>query len=476
MSLTAKQALAMSVAEVKERCRFEFEDEQQELQRWYESGKQLTTGPNGDLMRKEDEREADWLQRVARMATVNALARIVDAVAGWIYHKSPKRLLARKANDEDKSQELIEDVFRRMKMRIVERNRGRANVLLGKAWDAYGWRAGYGKGDPGSVTVRSVPRDDVYVEYDPNDPYRPTLLVHRFAREGAASLSDPYQYVKWTDEDYVSCDSSWKPLPLGDLPPSGANPFRLIPFSECRGLTVPGTERCVSLVRDVVAQMRLILNQLSDLDQLIRYQSGDVMVLKDFPTEEKKTIGASRFIRLNPDPNTDLFFASPSAKIDEVLGVIKQRVEWCFQTCGLPVTVLTGDQEASGYALVVRYQQALSLVQDFQERMGPGEEHALRVICAVGRYGKLALPEPWAIDPLVEFSSDIFPADEDSRRIADSRDVRDGLMTKKDYIRRNRKDIPEDKIDAYLAELATEDAARRSADALAFSAAPGVGL
>lgn len=481
MTLTAQQALAMSVAEAWERARFDFEDEQRELQRWYESGKQLTFGVGGDLLRKEAEAEEDWQQRVARMATVNVLARIVDNVAGWIYKQSPKRMLSPKAGDDTTAEETLQDQLRRMRMRIVERNRGAANVLLGKAWDTYGWRPSYGKGDTGSVTVRSVPRSDIFAEYDPLDPYRLTLVIYRFAIEGGEKLKSPYRYVKWTDATYESFDGDFRPLPLGDLPPSGPNPYRLIPFSECRGLTVPGTERCISLVRDVIPQMRVVLNELSDLGQLIRYQSGDVMVLKDFPGEEKsKTTGASRFIRLNPDPATDLFFASPDAKIQDVLAVVMKRIEWCFQQCAMPVTVFTGDQAESGYALMVRYQTALSLVQDYQERMGPGEEHALRVICAVGRYGKLALPEPWSIDPMVTFSGDIFPADEDARRLADGRDVDAGRMSLEDYLRRNRKDIPEDQVEEHAAKLEAKQSAKDAAAASAFAFAgppdPGAAL
>lgn len=475
MTLTAKQAIAMNVAEVKERCREKWESEVEELDRWYESGKRLTAGPNGDLMRKEDEAEQDWLQRVARMANLNVLARIVDAVGGWIYSSSPKRSLGM-GNEGASAQGVLEDQLRRMSYRTIEREQGVGQTLRGKAITTFGWRPSRGKGDKGGITCRAMKWQDVYTEYAPDDPGRATLMVFRVANEGADAKEHPYWYRIWTDQTYQSVNSDWKPVPMGDLAPSGANPFGLIPAAEFDGLTIPGTGRCLSLVRDVVGQQRLILNKLSDLDQLVRYQSGDVMVLKDHPSEQKKTTGATRFIRLNPDPDTDLFFASPSAKITEALEVIKQTVEWSFQTCGLPVTVLIGDQAESGYALRVRYQQAESLVKSYQERNVSGEEHALRVICAVGRYGKLALPEPWAIEPRVEFSSDIFPSDEDARRLADSRDVRDGLMTKKDFWRRNRKDIPEDKLDEYAAAVAAEESARQAASgAFAFSGAPDAG-
>lgn len=460
MSYTQRQAMMVSVAEAQEIARFEDDEHQRELDRWYESGKQLTSGPAGDLMRKEDEREEDWKQRVARMATVNALARIVDAVSDWIYHESPKRSLNLGQDRESKADEVLQDQLRRMKMRIAERDRGAGQVLRGRAWDCFGWRASRGPGDPGQITVRSVRRCDIYAEYDPTDPSRPTLLIHRFAPDGALGVATSHQYVMWTDGTYASYDDKGAPLPLGDLPPSGPNPFRIIPFSESRGITVPGTERCVSLVRDVIGLQRLVLNKISDLDQLVRYQSGDVMVLKDFASDEKKTVGATRFIRLNPDSNTDLFFASPAAKITEALDVIKQHVEWCFQTCGLPVTVLTGEQSESGYALAVRYQQAISLVKKYQERGAVGEEHAMRVMCAVGRYGGLPLPEPWAFDPIVQFSDQIFPADRDAERLADSQDVEAGRMTLKDYLRRHRKDITEERLDEYIAEIQAEQAAK----------------
>lgn len=473
MSYTQQQAMMVSVAEAREIARFDEDQHQDELDRWYESGKSLTAGAKGDLMRKPDEGEEDWQQRVARMATVNVLARIVDAVADWIYHESPKRSLSLAQDGESKADEILQDQMRRMRMRIAERDRGAGQVLRGKAWDCYGWRARRGPGDPGSITVRSVRRKDVYAEYNPTDPSRPTLLVHRFAHDGAKGLATSHQYVMWTDTTYASYDDNGAPLPLGDLAPSGTNPFGLIPFSESRGITVPGTDRCISLVRDVVAQQRLVLNKLSDLDQLVRYQSGDVMVLKDFASDEKKTVGASRFIRLNPDPNTDLFFASPAAKITEALEVIKQHVEWCFQSCGLPVTVLTGEQTESGYALAVRYQQAISLVKKYQERGAVGEEHALRVMCAVGRYGGLALPEPWSFNPIVQFSDQIFPADRDAERLADAQDVEAGRMTLKDYLRRHRKDITEERLDAYVAELQAEQAAKpKPADPFGFGGAP----
>ncbi len=463
--LTAQQALAMSVAEMRERARFDFDREQAELDRWYESGKQLTAGKDGDLMRKPDEDEEDWRQRVARMATVNALARIVDAVGDWIYHESPKRSLNVGRDGESGPDDVLQDQMRRMKIRIAERDRGAGQVLRGKAWDCFGWRAKRGPGDPGQITVRSVRRVDVYVEYEPSDPSRPTLLIHRFAVDGKSGM---YQYVIWRDADYQSVDGDWKPMPFGELPPSGPNPFRMIPFAECRGITVPGTERCISLVRDVIAQQKLILNKISDLDQLVRYQSGDVMVTKGYQRNEL-TKGNTRFINLGTDPNADLFFASPEAKITEALDVIRQHVEWCFQTCGLPVTVLTGEQTESGYALAVRYQQAISLVKKYQERAAVGEEHALRVMCAVGRYGGLPLPEPWSFDPVVEFSDQIFPADRDAQRLADADDVEAGRMTLKDYLRRHRKDIPEDRLDEYITEITAAQAAKpRIADPFGF--------
>lgn len=459
MSFTQRQALMVSVAEAREMARFDDDDHQDELDRWYESGKQLTSGPKGDLMRKEDEREEDWKQRVARMATVNALARIVDAVSDWIYHESPKRSLNVAKGGESKADEVLQDQLRRMKIRLAERDRGAGQVLRGKAWDCYGWRASRGPGDPGSITVRPVRRRDIYAEYDPTDPSRPTLLIHRFARDGAAGLATSHQYVMWTDGAYASYDDNGAPLPLGDLPPSGPNPFRLVPFSESRGLAVPGTERCVSLVRDVIGLQRLVLNKISDLDQLVRYQSGDVFVLKGHMSRDVTT-GSSRFIELPAMAEADAFFASPAAKITEALDVIKQHVEWCFQTCGLPVTVLTGEQTESGYALAVRYQQAVSMVKKYQERGAVGEEHALRVMCAVGRYGGLPLPEPWSFEPIVEFSDQIFPADRDAQRMADAEDVDRGRMTLKDYLRRHRKDIPEDGLDAYIADIRAEQASK----------------
>lgn len=475
MTLTAKQAAMLSVAEVRERCRDEWEDELNELDRWYESGKQLTAGPNGDLMRKEAEANEDWLQRVARMANLNVLARIVDAVGGWIYSSSPKRSLG--LSEGDAAQEVLEDQMRRMRMRAIEREAGSGQVLRGAAVIAFGWRAARGRGDKGSITARTMRAQDVYTEYAPDDPSHATLRVFRVANEGEDANEHPYWYRCWTDANYFSVDSDWRPVPLGDMEPSGRNPFGMIPATELEGLSVPGTGRCLSLVRDVVGQQKLILNKLSDLDQLVRYQSGDIMVIKDFPSDDRKTTGTTRFIRLSPDPNTDLFFASPSAKITEALEVIKQTVEWSFQTCGLPVTVLIGDQAESGYALRVRYQQAESLVRTYQERNVGGEEHALRVMCAIGRYGGLALPEPWSFEPRVEFSSDIFPADEDARRLADARDVAAGLMTKRDFWRRNRQDIPEDKLDEYAASVAEEESARQAASgAFAFTGAPDAGV
>jgi hypothetical protein len=97
----------------------------------------------------------------------------------------------------------------------------------------------------------------------------------------------------------------------------------------------------------------------------------------------------------------------------------------------------------------------------------------VRCVCAVGAAIGLGLPRD-NVEVTVEFAASTIQTDEAEHELGDQRSVDAGLMTKKDYWRRNRPDIPEEELDAYKAEVEAEAKANEPASPFLFGG-PGEG-
>lgn len=452
-----REVVSASLADCRKLCNEAREQEHEELERWFESGNQLTSGTQGDLIRKEAEEDEDWDERKKRFASINIAARIVEAMAGWIRARNAKRTLGL---SEEIDRRYAEEL-KRSRIGLVEKDRAIDQVLHGEHYQTFGWDQSAAR-----VAIVTVKPQNGWFIPSAWDPLRMETWIER--RQRPNDSRHPIEYRKWNALEYEIVDEDWKPIaPSDGIPQSGPNPFGLIPTVRTRGISLPGEKHGLSLVRDAVKIQKLITNHVSELDVLLRHQTGDWPFVRSARAPEIVK-GAGRALHLTGEKD-EVGYASPNAKLMELIEALSHFIEWGFEITGQPLSVFKGEAASSGFELMVKYQAALRVAHDYCLEIEVAEEDFARVFCAVARYGKLPFPEPSKVKPGLSWEGSMLPADEAAARDADGRDVAAGRMTLEDYLRRNRKDLKPEEIEPYAAKLRQEEDAKAAREASRFS-------
>ncbi len=442
------QLVAESVKRMQDQIYSARMKEMDRLEDYYEGGVELRSPQHliprpGETEPKNQPAGMDsYRARLDRSACPNVTQQVVNLYRDWTYGCQVERKLGMEAADK-----LYAEILERNEMPRIQREVGRDLPLFGEACAWVGWVEADAYG-PGRVVVARVHPANVMVEYLEDDPHTISRVLERRPVTGDPSC----KYVIWiaTIGELVKTD------PNGAVIERRPNPFGLIPYIVARGESTVTGGSGMSMVGDASYLHRLLLNTLSDMDQLVGYQAGGVGWVKG-NQEPELLSGPSNIWSLGHDG--EMGFASPAADFAAVLEYLDRLREWAAETASIPVSALKGEQAASGFELVVKYQAAVRAAESLRTEIHSFERRLARVVCAVGAYGHLALPK----DPKAEilFVGTMLPADETAAKASDLVEVNNEppLRKREDYIRAHRPDVKDPK--AYVAELDAEAAANR---------------
>jgi hypothetical protein len=191
----------------------------------------------------------------------------------------------------------------------------------------------------------------------------------------------------------------------------------------------------------------------------VLYQAHAQPVLTGDLKPVKVKGGPTNIIGLEPEGSFK--YETPGADIAGAIEWLKKVINEIFAIGGVPTSVVYGGSANSGFQIVVEYKRAQDIIDDAIVEATMFEKELAKLVCIVNNVhvseieGAIELPsDP---DVSIEFDPGLIPRDEAAEREQDRTDLRDSLMSRKDYVRKWRMpDADDEAIDAYLAELQAE--------------------
>jgi len=405
------------------------------------------------LYRNDKESDDSYSARVRRLANINYLARIVDELVDDAYGEEVTRHYGEPATPAH--EETLQDCLSESHIIEEQQDYARSIVLFGKGVANVSFDE-----DDGLVKVRAVHPGQVAYRTHPNDPKRIVSLVERRSAFGlgGSKFEEVETFWIWTETEFCQLDTKRRFI----IPPT-PHRYGRVPYVVFRGRGVVGEREGISYVRDVIGIQRLLLNRVSDIDKLTRYQCHGVLVIKGID-DRAVTTGADSFIRLtNPEDNA--FFISPNANFAAANESVERLAAMLFEISNVPQSLVRGGQASSGLQLAIEMRPLVRTVQSLRIRSSAGERDLVCCVAAVGRaHDPSRYPDPNAITPEVTFKDDFLPSDKNEEQDRDLVLLNNDppLMTVRAFIEKHNPDIAGDpgKIDEYLRELKDEAAAR----------------
>lgn len=320
----------------------------------------------------------------------------------------------------------------------------------------------------GRLTLQIATEDNVFVEPHPDDPFDMLSLVE--TKTNPNRVERPINWI-WTAERYKGVDEhgrdvSWKGADGKEHKDWVENPYKRIPHAYWRGQPMTGSFWGQSLLEDVIQINKWINDELCDFSQIVLHQAWSQGWVRNIAKQGTMKIGIRHWIPL--DDGGEVGFAQPNAPISEVFDSIDKMLDRCIQLIGIPASAVRGGSAASGYALEVEFRSMAEIVGMLRTQATVSEERLMRNIVAVaGVHDDVykGMPDAGAIDPKIEFDDNFLPRDSIMERTQDLMEMQASppLLTRKDYLRKWRPEIEDDKLDAYLVELDAEKKAKTTA-------------
>ena len=352
---------------------------------------------------------------------------------------------------ESREQEALEEIFKASRWDSGQRMVGQSVVVAGDAFVNINFSTSLNR-------LRLLPVDpgNVFVEVHEDDPtIEQTLVeVRPVDPDGKKLLSWVWQaeQVMLIDQDGKAYDLPWPKVGNDGW---HTNPYGVIPYVHYRGLPMIGSYWGISPIRDVVELNELLNNRASQSDRVCLMQAHKQLVIVDSASMgEKITYGESNALVLNPGGSAELLGSNPEG-ITVLEGSLLALVERMFEIGGVPISIIRGGSANSGLQLMIEYRRMEEIVNDIKIEYAAAEEEVIRRLCRIGRVHGLPFPENPEV--AIDMHTRVVPPDKQADFDRDLLMLNGGLMTRKDFLTKHRPDIPEEQIDAYLAELAQEN-------------------
>lgn len=448
-----EQAVIRSIQALRASQELERAKELAELDDWYAGGERVQKY----LERFEGEGEKDYNRRQRNMSNANYLAlfanKLIDGSFGGEVYRSFDG-----ASNEQQAQ--LADIFEDAEMDEVYSEIGQGTVVHGDGWgmvdvDHVGER----------VVVHAAHTADIWYRHD---PYRRSRLIELLERrwvERTSSGQDVFEYLAWGMEPepwFQLLDDGGRPKRDADgNRERKPNELGVIPYARFKGRSIIGEIDGYSYIRDQVSLQRDLVDLLSELRLLIKYQSGSLLVVKDHDAPEVG-VGPNAGLRLSPDG--EAYFLQPEADIQAVMNVAREKIAMMFETGSVPAEVVqTKATDESGIALEIRFRPFSRLVGKMRRKQIIGDRQlVVLVTAATNAYLGGGFPSPEEIQPIVEYRDEVVPKDTERELDTDLRMVsgRPALMTRRTFLRRHMARFglkTDQEVDAYLAELDQEE-------------------
>ena len=417
----------------------------EEYENWYLGGSKV----EGYLLRNDGERDDSYATRLKRIAHINYIGRIIDEIVDDAYGDEVDRKLGQTAGPDQERR--LAEVSELSNMLDIQQETCRTQVLLGDGWIYCSYSEEYQipvwyPAHPGQIGFW----------VDRNNPRRIVRLIERRTEQTMVGkdLKDVVEYWIWTPDEYARLDAKWRYIE----PPT---PHRIgsVPYVRWKGRGIVGEVDGISYARDLVGLNRLLLNRVSDVDKVIRYQTHGLLVIKSVDDQEVKS-GADWFIRLS-DPDSNAFFISPTANIQAAVDSIEDITKRMFEVGSIPMSLVRGGQASSGLQLAIEMRPLTRVVATVRAKGRVAEAELLKLTCAVGNAYGNGWPDPRTLRPEVRFVENFLPQDKDSEFARDLVMVNNvpPLMTIEKFIRKWTPELLGDEaaIAAYLDELRKQD-------------------
>lgn len=352
---------------------------------------------------------------------------------------------------ESREQMALEEVLKQSRWDSGQRMIGQSVVVAGDAFVNINFSTALNR-------LRLLPVDpgNVFVEVHEDDPTIEKTLVE--VRPVDAEGKKIKAWV-WQDEQVMLVDQDGRPydLPWPKVSREGwhTNPYGVIPYVHYRGLPMIGEYWGISPIRDVVELNELLNNRASQSDRVCLMQAHKQLVVSDSATlGEKLTFGESNALVLGSEGKAELLGSNPEG-ITVLEGSLLALVERMFEIGGVPISIIRGGSASSGLQLMIEYRRMEEIVNDLKIEYAAAEGEVIRRLCRIGRVHGLPFPENPEV--AIDMHTRVVPPDKEADFQRDLLMLNSGLMTRKDFLTKHRPDIPEEQIDAYLAELAVEN-------------------
>jgi hypothetical protein len=449
-----RDLVRQGLAEWREQSLRERDARYDELEDWYRGGTYVTKY----LEKKPGETVMELSARQKLIEYPNYVKCIADELVRNVYGFDVTRKLLDPATDAHN--ETLQAIFEANRIVSAQRMYGQGMVLLGDGWARAWWDE-----ERQIPSVFPVHPKNVWFEADPNNPYKITTLIEKIVDDSSDPKDDQSTYWVWTNDEFAYVDSSGAMLPAvegGDIGP-WPNLYGLIPYSHWVGRPLLGENYGLSCVNDAVTIQKVILNRLSDLNELVENQAHGLLITVNNENPELSS-GPRRFIGLGP--GGEAYYINPNADIPGVLATMDASVSRMFESASIPISILRGGSASSGLQLAIEMRPLTAQIEELRTTSKQSERDLIRAVCAVGAAHGLALPTAEACNPEVDFGGAMLPSDKDSEFKRDFAMVTaiPPLMTRESFVRKWQTSISDDAgLAEYMQKLEAEGGSMISA-------------
>lgn len=311
----------------------------------------------------------------------NIVRRIINEVS-VVYKKSPQRFLTLNGKRlEGKGADSFSKMYEKARADAVLKKANRYTNLLNTLGVQAVWR-------DGCVQLDILTPDILNVVQNAVDPTQASAVIIEQGYADTVTLEGPANpfgaaslFISWTADAHMVFDEQGRPRPeLGNK--EGKNPYGLIPIVFFRD-AYPDSYFWNEGSFDLINAQETLNVFLTELNQLVKFQSFSVPVIIGDAPPEGVTVDPSNFISI-PLGDTavskgqpDFKFVSPSPKINEIIEVIRECVRRIaddyglsmdsFKLSGSPASGLS--LKLSNIRLVERREDDIALYMDYEREL-----------------------------------------------------------------------------------------------------------
>lgn len=418
----------------------------------------------------------EYRMRQRRLGIPNYAGQIARTLMAAVYGSPIEMSL------EDKEQSTLNQALAKIltwnKWGQLQRKVGYGQVVRGDVWIAVQLIEEYGVRNLGLFTVHTC---NVYPIYHPANPAYLIGAIERRELEtetNAKTGAKKSLYLLWTRETFRAIDDDGVDVEFYGKRGEQKNPYDgTIPLVRIPGRQVDGQDYALSYIEDALDLQMMLINWMSELDQLTTSQTHSTLVTVGGSSDKKMAelkLGANAHIPLGPQGNA--FYINPNAAHADLRANIDMVKSMLSDTNAVPLSAIQGGgQASSGYHAELQLAPTATVVTEIGDNAKSGLEDLLRVIVTVAAAhsieGFRGLKAE-SVNPVVKITASLLPRDEETERVRHLSEVDAGLRTMEDYVRTwvLPKGADETQVTEYVAKLAEEAQSKQASLAAEFDA------